>query len=265
MSSLQLYAYNGLEVRTQLIDGEPWFVLNDLCKVLGIGNSRMVVDRIDPDGVSKTDTIDSLGRRQESTIVDESNMYEVVIRSNGLVAKPFRKWITGEVLPSIRRTGSYSVSAPKSLEEMTLEVMGALNARVTEQAAQLVQQAPMVAQAELSRDADGYETVGDLANRIQLWAASNHPSYKVLHKDVWDLAGELKVIIRGNTARNNQPTSQAIKADWVRVKETVVETNHGNVLKTSIRLTPRGTARIWDAALLRISTAQPLTTQKELV
>lgn len=263
MSSLQLFSFGGHDVRTQLIDGEPWFVLNDLCRVLEISNAYNVVDRLDSEYLRKTEVLDGRGLSRETNVVNESGMYEVVIRSNSPVASTFRKWIVTKVLPQIRKTGSYST--PKSLEEMTLEVMGALNARVTEQAAQLTQQAPLVAQAELSRDADGYETVGDLANRIQLWAASNHPSYKVLHKDVWELAGELKVIIRGNTARNNQPTSQAIKADWVRVKETVVETNHGNVLKTSIRLTPRGTARIWDAALLRISTAQSLATQKELV
>ena len=108
MPTIKPFDFHGQQVRTILIDGEPWFVLNDLCRVLGIANPRDVANRIDSDGVGKTDTIDSMGRTQQSTIVNEPGMYEAVIRSNGEIAKPFRRWITREVLPQIRKTGSYS-------------------------------------------------------------------------------------------------------------------------------------------------------------
>lgn len=69
-------------VRTITIDGEPWFALVDLCAVLDIRNTKDVKDRIDPSGVDQTNLTDSLGRRQLVTVVNESGMYEVVIRSD---------------------------------------------------------------------------------------------------------------------------------------------------------------------------------------
>lgn len=93
-------------MRTIEIDGEPWFVLADICKVLEIANSRNVTARLDPDekGVRQVDT---LGGKQEMTIINESGLYNVILRSDKPQAKPFRKWVTSEVLPSIRKHGAY--------------------------------------------------------------------------------------------------------------------------------------------------------------
>lgn len=106
MSDIQIFNYNSNEVRTVQRDGEPWFVLKDVCDVLGMSNSRMVADRLDPDekGVSQ---IDTLGGKQEMAVINESGLYNVIIRSDKPEAKPFRKWVTSEVLPSIRKHGAY--------------------------------------------------------------------------------------------------------------------------------------------------------------
>lgn len=106
MNELQVFTYSGNEVRTVQKNGEPWFVLKDVCTILGIGNNRMASDRLDTDekGVSQ---IDTLGGKQEMTIINESGLYNVILRSDKPEAKPFRKWVTSEVLPSIRRTGGY--------------------------------------------------------------------------------------------------------------------------------------------------------------
>lgn len=101
------YTYNDQPVRVLDIDGEPWFVLNDLARVLDIGNARMLSQRLDPDAVSSADVTDALGRSQSTTIVSEAGMYEVVIRSDKPEAVTFRRWITTDVLPSIRKTGGY--------------------------------------------------------------------------------------------------------------------------------------------------------------
>ncbi len=107
MNELKVFNYQSSEVRTVEVDGEPWFVLKDVCAVLGIGNSRMVFDRLDDDekGVSQ---IDTLGGLQNMSIINESGLYNVILRSDKPEAKPFRKWVTSEVLPAIRKTGSYS-------------------------------------------------------------------------------------------------------------------------------------------------------------
>lgn len=106
MNELQVFNYNAHPVRTVYRDGEPWFVLKDVCEALGIGNSRAAADRLDNDekGVS---LIDTLGGTQSLTVINESGMYNVIIRSDKPEAKPFRRWVTSEVLPSIRRTGGY--------------------------------------------------------------------------------------------------------------------------------------------------------------
>lgn len=128
----QAFLFGAEEVRVVAIDREPWFVLADLCRVLGLSNPRMVAQRIGDD-VSQTYPIsDALGRQQHTTIVSEAGMYEVVIRSDKPEAIAFRRWITGTVLPEIRRTGSYGAPAPVAeldRRQLALMVIEAEDAR----------------------------------------------------------------------------------------------------------------------------------------
>lgn len=93
----------------QLIKGEPWFVAKDVCEVLEHSNHRMAVKSLDEDEVSSVYLIDTMGRKQETTIVSESGLYSLIFQSRKAEAKKFRKWVTSEVLPSIRRKGFYGV------------------------------------------------------------------------------------------------------------------------------------------------------------
>lgn len=96
-------------VRAVVIKGEPWFVLKDICDALGIANQGNVSARLEDDekGIHLADT---LGGKQEVTIINESGLYSVILRSDKPEAKRFKKWVTSEVLPAIRKTGRYSVS-----------------------------------------------------------------------------------------------------------------------------------------------------------
>lgn len=103
------FQYKDNPVRTVWIDGKPWFVLSDLCSVLNLTTPAKVASRLE-DGMSSTHPIpDSLGRIQHVTIVNESGMYRVVLRSDKPEALALQAWITDEVLPSIREKGSYSL------------------------------------------------------------------------------------------------------------------------------------------------------------
>ena len=95
-------------VRVFDLDGEGWFVLNDVCAVLAITNQRNAAARLDDDekGVR---IVDTLGGRQQVTIVSEAGLYSLILASRKPEAKRFKRWVTHEVLPSIRRTGSYRV------------------------------------------------------------------------------------------------------------------------------------------------------------
>ena len=114
MNKVTIYRYDeNKPVRTLNLNGEPWFVLRDVCEVLGLGNSRMVADRLDEDekGVSQ---IYTLGSVQNATIISESGLYNVILRSDKPEAKPFRKWVTAVVLPSIRKNnGLFEVKEGK--------------------------------------------------------------------------------------------------------------------------------------------------------
>lgn len=111
MSQIATFNFDGATVRTTTgADGAPWFVAADVCAALGIANSRDAVARLDDDekGVATTDT---LGGAQHLATVNESGLYSLILTSRKPEAKRFKKWVTAEVLPAIRKTGSYSVAA----------------------------------------------------------------------------------------------------------------------------------------------------------
>jgi len=141
-SSLQLFEYSGHQVRTVLLNGQPGFVAADLCKILDIKNSRDALASLDLDekGVA---TIDTPGGQQQMRVVNEPGMYSLVLRSRKKEAKKFKRWVTHEVLPQIRATGSYS--APKTLEQRSLEVIGELTQVVQDQQLELEEARPKVA------------------------------------------------------------------------------------------------------------------------
>lgn len=107
MSNIQIFNYQNNEVRTVEMGSEPWFVLKDVCGVLDIADHKVVARRLDEDEVCQTPLTDSMGRQQSTTIINESGLYHVILRSDKPEAAPFRKWVTSEVLPSIRKNGGY--------------------------------------------------------------------------------------------------------------------------------------------------------------
>lgn len=117
MSNIQIFNYQSNEVRTVEMNGEPWFVLKDVCNILGVVNDRNVAARLDEDekGVCQMDT---LGGTQNVTVVSESGLYHVILRSDKPEAAPFRKWVTSKVLPTIRKHGAYMT--PETLQAAIL-------------------------------------------------------------------------------------------------------------------------------------------------
>lgn len=109
MNEMQIFNYKRNQVRTVELNSEPWFVLKDVCAVLELGSAHKVADRLDEDERNQIPLTDAIGRKQETTIISESGLYNVILRSDKPEAKPFRKWVTAEVLPSIRKTGGYMI------------------------------------------------------------------------------------------------------------------------------------------------------------
>lgn len=122
MNEIVKFDYNGQSVRCVLIGGEPWFVLVDLCAVFGMKRNRgyELARRLDGDMHDSIEHIDKMGRRRNLITVNESGLYNIILRSDKPQAKPFQNWVTKEVLPTLRKTGKYEIvkcepsSAPKT-------------------------------------------------------------------------------------------------------------------------------------------------------
>lgn len=117
MNELQIFEYNGNQIRTVEKEDGLWWVLADVCGVLEIKNSRDSANRLDDDekGVGQ---IYTHGGIQEMTIINESGLYNVILRSDKVEAKKFKRWVTHDVLPSVRKHGAYMT--PETLEAAIL-------------------------------------------------------------------------------------------------------------------------------------------------
>lgn len=119
MNELQIFSYDQNEIRMIMQEDGLWWVLADVCKVLELKEPHRVAARLDDDEKGRT-LMTTLGGPQEMTIINESGLYSVILRSDKPEAKAFKRWITHEVLPSIRRTGSYQ--APVSEAELLVRL-----------------------------------------------------------------------------------------------------------------------------------------------
>lgn len=193
-NSLMLeFDFEGNAVRTLERDGNPWFVLADVCRVLAIGNPRMAADRLDDDekckvdmGVSNPDgaKINDLGvgaGNNEAWIINESGLYSIVLTSRKPAAKRFKKWVTGTVLPAIRKDGAYIAGEEKvatgemTEDELLLRAMTILQDKATRLAAERDAAVSRVAKLEPAAGAfdnflstDGKLTLRDAAKQLGL-------------------------------------------------------------------------------------------------
>jgi len=131
MNELQVFDFNNSKVRTFERNNEVWFCLKDVCRILEIKNHKDVISRLNKDGVDGTDLTDRLGRKQKATFINESNLYKVIFQSRKPQAEQFTEWVTGEVLPAIRKKGSYGLpQTPEEKIDLLLQASSNANKRV---------------------------------------------------------------------------------------------------------------------------------------
>lgn len=125
---MELQIFNNSEfgqIRTVIVDSEPMFCLADVCKALEITHITDVKNRLKQDGVGTAEVIDNIGRKQNATFINESNLYKTIFQSRKESAERFTEWVTSEVLPSIRKTGIYQ--KPLSTQEMMRIQLGMID------------------------------------------------------------------------------------------------------------------------------------------
>ncbi len=232
MANIQVFEYQSNKVRTVDVDGEAWFVLKDVCEILGISNHKMTAQRLDEDEVSQTYLTDSMGRQQSTTIINESGLYHVILRSDKPEAAPFRRWVTNDVLPAIRKTGSYN--APQlTRSQLLATALIAAHEELEEKDKKIAELTPKGVFADAVSASNQSILVGEMAkllsqngiqmgqNRLFAWLRENG----CLIKD------------RKRTDYN-MPTQKSMELRLFEIKETSIAHSDGH---TSINKTPKVT------------------------
>lgn len=192
MADLIPFDYSGRQVRTVTRDGEPWFVARDVCAVLEIRNVADAVAALDDDekGVA---TVDTPGGDQRVGIINEPGLYSLILRSRKPEAKAFKRWVTHEVLPAIRKTGRYGVAQfdPRNLDHVAqLAGLAAAQARELEHAkAQVVELEPRAKSWDTLAD-----TGADFSVREAAYILNRDPAIDTGQKRLFALLREWRLI-----------------------------------------------------------------------
>ncbi len=239
-NNLQTWNYENSEIRTVEKDGEPWWVLADVCKVLEISNSRNVSSRLETDEKGVT-LVDTLGGTQQMTVINESGLYAVILRSDKPQAKPFRKWVTNEVLPSIRKHGAYmtdqtleqALTSPDFLIQLATQLKEEKEQR-KQLEVKVEQDRPKVLFAESVSASKTSILVGELAKILK----QNGVDTGQTRLFAWMRENGYLIKRRGNDY--NMPTQRAMEMKLFEVKETSVTHSDGHI---SVNKTPKVTGK----------------------
>ena len=255
MNELQIFNYNGNEVRTIQKDGEPWWVLKDVCEIFGETNYRRVSGRLDEDekGVSQ---INTPGGLQSMTVINEAGLYTTLFamqpeKARGVTEeyvqqrqeqlKSFRKWVTSEVLPSIRKHGAYMT--PQKIEEVLLNpdtiIKLATNLKAErEKRMELERQAekdkPLVTFANSVSVAKASILVGELAKLLK------QNGIEMGQNRLFTWMRENGYLISRKGTDYNMPTQRSMEMELFEIKLTTISHGDGH---TSLNKTPKVTGK----------------------
>lgn len=231
-NEIQKFDFKGAALRTLTDEaGEPWFVLKDCMSILDLGNPTETVKMFDKDEFSTTEVIDSIGRRQQTYIISEPGLYRLVMKSRKPEAKEFQRWVTHEVLPSIRKHGGYMAGQERMTpEQMALASMRWLQSKVDEQAKQLKAQEGKVLFANAVETARTSILVGDFAKILKSNGIDIGPRrlFAWLREHGW--------LIKAKGSSWNMPTQKAMDLHLFEIKETTISHSDGH---TTINKTPK--------------------------
>lgn len=171
MNQLTQFQFNTKDIRVIERDGQPWFLASDVCKALEIANGRDTVRDFPDEEKDAVGIADTIGRTQQMTVISESGLYRLIFQSRKKESEKFKTWVVNEVLPQIRKTGSYQ--KPKSLEEMSLEVITGLSARIQEQKLVIEDMTPKAEFYDALTNSERCTKVGDTAKILNLTEGQN--------------------------------------------------------------------------------------------
>lgn len=237
-SEIQSYNFNGAALRTLTDEnGEPWFVAKDVCDILEISNPSDALKRLDDDERSRF----NLGRQGETNIVNEAGLYVLVLGSRKPEAHEFKRWVTHEVLPQIRKTGGY-IPTTDADDDMTIlakavmigqRTMEAQKRKIAEQQTRIDELKPEARFADAVAASDGTCLVGELAKMLRQngMDIGQNRLFRLLQADGY---------LGKSGSNRNVPTQRAMDLGLFRIKETTVTHADGH---TTVSRTPKVTGK----------------------
>ncbi|HHT7174539.1 TPA: BRO family protein [Bacillus cereus] len=243
----QLQVFNNEEfgqVRTMVQGEDVWFVAKDVCDVLEIVNATRSLSRLDEDELHSMKVTDSLGRPQETNVINESGLYSLIMTSRKPQAKAFKKWVTSEVLPSIRKHGAYMtdqvLEQAVTNPDFAIGLLTKLKEEKEKLAAaqqQIVQQQPLVTFAEACMQSNQTLKVGEVAKLAM------KQGIKIGQKRLFDKLRQWGLIFKNST----EPTQKGCERELFEVAQGVKEKPNGEPFTwTTTYVTPKGQVYIID-------------------
>ena len=249
MKELKIFENNEFgEVRTSIIDDEPYFSLNDVCRILEINNPRMAKTRLNGDGVSTTDGVDSLGRRTDVTMISEANLYKLIFQSRKAEAERFADWVTSEVLPAIRRDGIYMtekkaeeiLANPDAIIEIANKWKRA-EAKLSLAETKIEEDKPKVLFAETVAASKQSCLVGELAKLISQEAIRTGKSDRAIGQNKLFKWMRDKGYLCRHGVRKNQPKQTYIEQGLFEIKKgSYIDGAGASITTTTTKVTGKG-------------------------
>lgn len=219
------------DVRTVTINGDPWFVGKDVAAALGFTNPRDAISTHVFDEDKGVESIDTLGGKQKMTVINESGLYALVFGSRLKSAQRFKHWVTSEVLPAIRKTGSYQ--APQGKELLALAVLEAQKT-IEEQSKAIERMKPKEIFADAVKASDSSILIGDLAKILRQNGVDTG------QKRLFEQLRNEGYLMKTGSSRN-MPTQRYVADGLFQIKETVISNPDGSVRMTkTTKVTGKG-------------------------
>lgn len=240
----QLQVFNNTEfgqVRTMMISGSPWFVAKDVCECLGITKHRDAVSRLDGDERGSVE-VDTLGGTQQMAAVNEYGLYSLVLSSRKPSAKAFKRWITHEVIPAIRKHGAYmtgetleqALTSPDFLIRLATELKTEQEARRLAEA-QIEANKPKVLFADSVAASHGSILVGELSKLL------NQNGIDIGQNRLFNWLRENGYLICRKGTDYNMPTQRSMEMQLFSIKETAITHSDGHVsISKTVKVTGKG-------------------------
>lgn len=219
------------DVRTVTINGDPWFVGKDVAAALGFTNPRDAISTHVFDEDKGVESIDTLGGKQKMTVINESGLYALVFGSRLKSAQRFKHWVTSEVLPAIRKTGSYQ--APQGKELLALAVLEAQKT-IEAQTKAIEEMKPKVIFADAVRASSSSILIGDLAKLLR------QNGVDIGAKRLFEYLRNHGYLIKRKGSDWNMPTQKSMNMGLFEIKEsTHIDGNGCNI----VTRTPKATGK----------------------